>query len=150
MMVDILPPLIDCFLEGYPDVRGELDVEDRLVDIVASSSDAGIRYGEHLARDTISVPIGPRILRRALAAAPAYLAARGRPSHPRDLVDHDCIRLRFSSSALGAWELGHDGQYLVINSVTRIIAGMDAVPAAIDLALAVRGMLRTLAGPAYG
>ncbi|WP_025828130.1 LysR family transcriptional regulator [Acetobacter okinawensis] len=143
VMVDILPPLIDRFLARYPEVRVELDVEDRLVDIVASGSDAGIRYGEHLAQDMISVPIGPRVQHLALVAAPSYLATRGMPLHPRDLADHDCIRLRFSSGALVAWELECDGEKMVVDPAARIVIGVDAVPAAIDLALAGRGILCT-------
>ena len=60
-------------------------VDDRLVDAIASGCAAGIRYGEHLAKDMIAVSIGPRFQQLALAAAPLYLSARGTPSHPRDI-----------------------------------------------------------------
>lgn len=145
VMVDILPPLIDRFLARYPDVRVALEVEDRLVDIVASGCDAGIRYGEHLAQDMISTPIGPRTQQLALAAAPSYLAARGAPAHPRDLIAHDCVRLRFSSGALAAWELERDGEKITVDPPARIIVSVDAVGAAIDLALAGRGVICTFA-----
>jgi hypothetical protein len=39
----------------------------------------------------IAIPIGPRVQRAALAAAPAYLERNGRPT-PGDLLDHQCIR----------------------------------------------------------
>lgn len=52
----------------------------------------------------IAVPIGPRTQRLVTAAAPSYLAARGRPLHPRDLLGHACLRLRFSSGATAIWE----------------------------------------------
>lgn len=52
----------------------------------------------------IAVPIGPRSQRIITAAAPAYLDAHGRPTHPRDLLDHACLRLRFSSGARATWE----------------------------------------------
>lgn len=143
VMVDILPPLLDRFLECYPDVRVEVEVEDRLVDIVASGCDAGIRYGEHLAQDMIAVPIGPRTQRLALAAAPSYLEARGVPGHPRDLLAHDCIRLRFSSGALVAWELERDNETIVIDPPARIVIGVDAVAAAIDITRSGHGIICT-------
>jgi DNA-binding transcriptional LysR family regulator len=100
VMVDILPPLLDGFLVLHPEVRVEIVVEDRLVDVTAAGCDAGIRYGEHLALNTIAVPIGPRCQGLALAAAPSYLKKRGVPQHPRELLDHNCIRLRFSNGVL--------------------------------------------------
>src|SRR3546814_1112635 len=77
VMVDILPPLIDRFLRVYPDVRVEVVVDDRLVDVTAADCDAGIRYDEHLAQDMIAVPIGPRVQQGALCAAPSYLRDHG-------------------------------------------------------------------------
>ncbi len=84
------------FLAAYPDIQVEIVAEDGFVDMVASGCDAGIRYDERLEQDMIAVPIGPRVQRFATAAAPAYLDARGRPDHPRDLLDHACLRGRFS------------------------------------------------------
>lgn len=63
----------------------------------------------------IAVPIGPRTQRILTAAAPAYLAERGRPSHPRDLLKHACMRLRFSSGALATWEFEKEGEVLRID-----------------------------------
>jgi DNA-binding transcriptional LysR family regulator len=143
VMVDILPPLLDRFLVLHPKVRVEIMVEDRLVDITAAGSDAGIRYGEHLAQDVIAVPIGPRVQRLAVAAAPSYLEKYGVPSHPRDLLDHDCIRLRFSSGALVAWQFEQGDEAMTINPKGRVIIGVDAAPAAIDLACKGRGILAT-------
>jgi DNA-binding transcriptional LysR family regulator len=144
VMVDILPPLVDRFLAEHPGVRIEFVVEDRLVDAVAAGCDAGIRYGEHLAQDMIAVPIGPETQRTALAAAPSYLARRGKPEHPNDLPDHDCIRLRFSSGAFVPWELERDGEASVtLDPQARLIVGVDAAAAAIDFARAGRGLIYT-------
>lgn len=143
VMVDILPPLIDRFLIRFPGVRIEIVVEDRLVDITAAGCDAGIRYGEHLAQDMIAVPIGPKFQRLALAASPGYLDARGAPSHPSDLLAHDCIRLRFSSGALTAWELECGDKSLIVDPPSRVIIGVDAAPAAIELARGGHGIICT-------
>ncbi|MVA23465.1 LysR family transcriptional regulator [Agrobacterium vitis] len=143
VMVDILPPLIDRFLRRYPEVRVEIMVDDRLVDITAAGCDAGIRYGEHLAQDMIAIPIGPRQQRVVLAAAPSYLKKRGTPNHPRELVAHDCIRLRFSSGALVLWEFEKDNEAITIDPPGRLILGVDAASAAISLACSGCGIIGT-------
>ena len=143
VMVDILPPLVDLFLLRHPAVRIELVVEDRLVDILAAGCDAGIRYGEHLAQDMIAVPIGPAAQQLALAAAPAYLAQRGVPAHPRDLLLHDCVRMRFSSGALTAWTFEKAGEVVALDPPSRLVVGVDAAPAAIGFACAGHGLVCT-------
>ncbi|ESQ87013.1 LysR family transcriptional regulator [Asticcacaulis benevestitus] len=143
VMTDILPPLLDRFLQTYPEVRVEIIVDDRLVDIVAAGCDAGIRYGEHLAQDMIAVPIGPRTQGTATAASPSYLKAHGCPSHPRDLLNHPSIRLRFSSGTLIPWEFERGDEAVVIDPKARLIIGVDAAPAAIDLAIKGHGVIMT-------
>src|SRR5438552_2986253 len=75
---------------------------------------AGVRDDERLEQDMIAIPIGPRTQRFVAAASPEYLAARGRPRHPRDLLDHACIRHRFTSGASPAWEFERGGEVLRI------------------------------------
>lgn len=143
VMHDILPPLIERFLALHPQVRIEFVVEDRLVDIVANGCDAGIRYGEHLAKDMIAVAIGPAMQTLAYAASPAYLARHGAPASPDDLMTHDAIRLRFSSGALVAWEFERDGRSITIDPPGRLIIGVDGAPAAISAARAGLGIVAT-------
>lgn len=143
VMVDILPPLLSRFLAAHPQVRVEVVVEDRLVDVVAAGCDAGIRYGEHMAQDMIAVPIGPLVQRLALAAAPSYLAARGAPSHPTELPAHDCIRLRFSSGAMVEWEFENSGETIVVDPPGRLIVGVDGAASAIDFACDGVGIIAT-------
>jgi DNA-binding transcriptional LysR family regulator len=143
VMVDILPPLIDRFLLRHPAVRVEIMVDDRLVDVIAEGCAAGIRYGEHLAQDMIAVPIGPQFQQGALAAAPSYLRARGSPSHPGELLNHECIRMRFSSGALTAWSFERDGEALTVDPPGRLIIATDGAAAAIDLARAGQGFIFT-------
>jgi DNA-binding transcriptional LysR family regulator len=143
VMVDILPPLIDRFLRKHPAVRVELVVDDRLTDTIAQGCVAGIRYGEHLAQDMIAVPIGPRHQQLALAAAPAYLQAHGRPAHPHDVLKHACVRLRFSSGVLTAWDFERGGERLSVDPPSRLILGVDAAAAGIELACAGHGLICT-------
>uniref|UniRef100_UPI003B3A1C98 LysR family transcriptional regulator n=1 Tax=Sphingomonas sp. TaxID=28214 RepID=UPI003B3A1C98 len=100
----VLPRLLPDFHAAFPDIILDIVAEDGFVDILAAGCDAGIRYDERLEQDMIAIPIGPRTQRYATAAAAAYLDRRGRPAHPRDLLDHACLRGRFSSGAMTAWE----------------------------------------------
>jgi len=143
VMVDILPPIVDLFLQQNPGVRIEFVVEDRLVDAVAAGCDAGIRYGEHLAQDMIAIPIGPRMQRAALAAAPVYFQQHARPMQPGELLDHQCIRLRFSSGAFVEWEFEREGKSVTVDPAARVIVGVDAAFAAIDLARNGHGLIYT-------
>src|SRR5580658_6801950 len=87
-----LPAIVPAFLAAYPEIRLEVIAEDSFVDVLAAGCDAGIRYDERLEKDMIAVPIGPRVQRFATAASPGYLNRRGRPQHPRDLLEHACLR----------------------------------------------------------
>lgn len=106
----VLPWIVVPFLKAYLDIRLEVTAEDGFVDILASGADAGIRYEERLEQDMIAVPIGPRTQRIVTAVAPSYLAARGRPEHPRDLLHHACMRGRFSGGATATWEFEREGE----------------------------------------
>lgn len=66
----------------------------------------------------------PDIQHHALAASPAYLDRRGRPTHPRDLLAHNCIRGRFLSGAIAPWELEKDGEVFTVDPVGQLIIGL--------------------------
>ncbi|MGB9989015.1 LysR family transcriptional regulator [Massilia sp. SM-13] len=111
----VLPAIVPRFLAAYPDIRLDITAEDTFVDLVAAGCDAGIRYDERLEQDMIAVPIGPRVQRFAAAAAPSYLDRRGRPAHPGELLQHDCLRLRFAGRAPFAWEFARAGETLKVD-----------------------------------
>lgn len=139
----VLPPILPDFLAAYPDIRVEIVAEDGFVDLVASGCDAGIRYDERLEQDMIAVPIGPRVQRFATAAAPSYLDARGRPTHPRDLLDHACLCARFTSGALTSpWEFERGTEIVRIEPQGPLIASVaGAVDLLVDVAVAGGGIL---------
>ncbi|WP_061933296.1 LysR family transcriptional regulator [Aureimonas sp. AU22] len=143
VMRDILPPLVDRYLDRHPDVQVEIVVEDRLVDITAAGCDAGIRYGEHLEKDMIAVPIGPRHQEGAVAAAPAYLARHAAPEHPQDLLAHRCLRIRFSGAALGPWEFERGGETLLVDPPAHLVLGTAGAEALLHHAVAGRGIVYT-------
>jgi len=136
-----LPDMIDRFMTLYPDIVVELVVDNNYVDLAASGSDAGIRYGERMEQDMIAMPIGPRIERFAVAAAPAYLARRGVPGHPRDLLEHACLRGRFLSGVTYPWEFARDGENLIVDPRGPLIVTPGSSDLAIAAAVAGHGII---------
>ncbi|AOK06597.1 LysR family transcriptional regulator [Burkholderia sp. AU28942] len=138
----VLPSIVPRFLDAYPEIRVEVIADESFVDILAAGCDAGIRYDERLEQDMIAVPIGPRLQRFATAAAPAYLDRRGRPAHPRDLLDHACLRGRFASGAMPAWEYERDGEVVRVEPAGPLVVQIGgAVDLAVDAACAGLGIV---------
>jgi DNA-binding transcriptional LysR family regulator len=139
----VLPAILPGFLAAYPDIQVEIVAEDGFVDMVASGCDAGIRYDERLEQDMIAVPIGPRVQRFATAASPAYLDAHGRPSHPRDLLAHACLRGRFTSGALTSpWEFERKGEIVRVEPQGPLIASVaGAADLLVDVAIGSGGIV---------
>jgi DNA-binding transcriptional LysR family regulator len=108
----VLWPALEKLLPRYPDIHVEIDASDRLIDIVAEKYDAGIRLGEHLAKDMIGVRIGPE-LRMAVVGSPAYFEKHPCPQRPEDLTAHNCINFRLPTyGGLYIWEFEKDGRPL--------------------------------------
>lgn len=106
----ILWPRLAELLPKYPQIKVELTVESRFIDIVAERYDMGIRLGSDVAACMTAVRIGPD-LRVVIVAAPAYLARQAAPAAPADLARHDCINLRLMSQGeIYGWELRHGAQ----------------------------------------
>jgi DNA-binding transcriptional LysR family regulator len=101
----VLARLLPRFAERHPRVEVEVYVENRFVNIVAEGLDAGIRLTEAIERDMVQVRL-TEPARFVVAGAPSYLARRGTPQVPDDLLHHDCIGVRTSAAgARYAWEL---------------------------------------------
>jgi DNA-binding transcriptional LysR family regulator len=107
----VLWPALEQLLANYPDIKVEIVIDYGLTDIVAGQVDAGVRFGEQVARDMIAVRIGPDI-RMAVVGSPAYFAKRAPPRTPQDLTSHDCINLRLPTHGLYAWEFERNGREL--------------------------------------
>ncbi|WP_438005146.1 LysR family transcriptional regulator [Sorangium sp. So ce321] len=143
----VLPDIIPAFLAAYPEIQLEVIAEDAFIDVLAAGCDAGIRYDERLEQDMIAVPIGPRIQRFATAAAPAYLDRRGRPEHPRDLLQHACMRGRFSSGQMITWEFERDGEVVRVEPAGPLLVSAGAaIDLAVDAAIAGVGVIQLFEG----
>jgi DNA-binding transcriptional LysR family regulator len=111
-LASLVWPKLRPVLKNYPDIKLEFSLDTAFRNIVEDGFDAGIRLGESVEKDMIAVRIGPG-WRLVAVASPEYLAAHPRPEHPKDLVRHNCIKMRQSTAGgLYAWEFGKDGQEL--------------------------------------
>jgi len=93
----VLGPVLPKFRERHPRIDVECIFDDRRVDIVGDGFDAGIRMGEYLERDMVSVRL-TQPFRFIVVGAPRYLDDRGTPEEPQDrrenLVVHRTNRPR--------------------------------------------------------
>jgi DNA-binding transcriptional LysR family regulator len=106
----VLWPVLERLLPDYPDIHVEVTLDSALTDIVAGRFDAGVRLGEQVAKDMISVRIGPD-MRMAVVGSPVYLAGRPPPRVPGDLTVHRCINLRLPTlGGFYAWEFEKRGR----------------------------------------
>jgi DNA-binding transcriptional LysR family regulator len=138
----VLPRIVPQFLAKYPDIVIEVFTDERRVDVVADGFDAGIRYDNSLEKDMVAIPIGPRIQRFAAAASPGYIARRGRPTHPRHLLGHDCLGWRFSNGPVRAWEFERGGESILIDPKGPLVAGFGgATDLAVHAAVAGCGVI---------
>ncbi|MDQ0469839.1 LysR family transcriptional regulator [Labrys wisconsinensis] len=147
----MLTPHIAAFLSLHPDLSLELVAKDQLGDLVGEGFDIAVRFG--------TPPESSLIARKLLethtitVAAPAYVAARGRPALPADLADHACIQVRDSSSGqpIESWrfirgneavEVRTRGRLLVAEFGTMLGACLDGVGIARIKAIGVQHLIR--------
>jgi DNA-binding transcriptional LysR family regulator len=121
----VLAPMLAPFLQAFPQIEFEIVGQSGFIDIVEAGYDAGVRYGEHLERDMIAISLGPPQC-YALLASPDYLARHGKPKQPRDLLDHACIRVRFSSGAMLDWEFEKAGRVVKISPPAKLVVNHPA------------------------
>jgi DNA-binding transcriptional LysR family regulator len=134
----ILWPALARFLLDYPDIKVEVSIDNGLTDIVAERCDAGIRFGEQVARDMIAVRIGPD-MRLIAVGAPSYFGGRLPPKEPQDLTDHHCINFRLPThSGLYAWEFEKDGRELKVRVEGQLV--FNSTPLILKAALAGFGL----------
>lgn len=96
-------PHVPDFLARYPDLQLQLVASDRFADFFAEKIDVAIRIAELQDSSFISRRLARNV--RVLCAAPDYLAAAGRPAEPADLLQHNCLLLRFPGSKQYTWTL---------------------------------------------
>ena len=96
--------MISKFIERYPAIQLELDLSPRRVDLVGENFDIAIRMGD-LPDDSSLHARRVALEKIALYAAPSYIARRGMPQHPDDLLQHELLCLGSRSGGAQTWQL---------------------------------------------
>jgi len=134
----VLWPKLAEFLPKYPDISVEVNINYGLVDIVADRYDAGVRFGDQVAKDMIAVRISPDV-RMGVFAAPSYLQKRGTPQHPNELPQHSCVNLRLPThGGMLIWEFVDDDKVLNVHVSGQLI--YNSTPSLLRAAVAGFGL----------
>jgi DNA-binding transcriptional LysR family regulator len=100
-----LAPILAKLAWAHPRLTVEVHTNDAFVDIVGQGFDAGIRLGDSIQQDMVSIRLTPPF-KAIMVAAPDYLAARGTPQTIAELAEHNCVGFRLlGSGALYEWDL---------------------------------------------
>ncbi|QNB09866.1 LysR family transcriptional regulator [Herbaspirillum frisingense] len=123
----LMMPVLDGFMQSYPDIELDIDMSDRMVDIVEEGFDAVIRTGMQHDSRLVAKRLGtcPQLL----VAAKDYLERHGEPETPRDLTRHACLRHKFNvTGKLELWPLRrNDEEEEFAIPETMIVSTVDAI-----------------------
>jgi DNA-binding transcriptional LysR family regulator len=116
----VLAPRLSAFLGEHSELSLELVIRDTLGDLIAEGFDAAVRFGEPEPSSLIARKLlETRIL---TCAAPAYLAPRGTPRHPRDLGQHECLLFRDPVTGRPfPWEFRRDDEVIEVKVCGRLV-----------------------------
>lgn len=110
----ILWPRLVPVLQDNPEINIEIISDYALKDIVADRFDAGVRLGEQVDKDMISVALAASF-QFAVVGSPAYFLDKEIPLIPHELVKHSCLKLRLpSSGGFYTWEFSKEGRELKV------------------------------------
>jgi DNA-binding transcriptional LysR family regulator len=132
-----LLPLIPRFTAAHPEVRLDIVLTDRVVDLMDERADIAIRVGPMSPSQLIARKLGQT--RMAVVAAPAYLARRGVPQTPYDLGAHNCVAFNFARS-YDEWPFVVDGAQLSLAARGDVVVSDGEISR--RLALAGQGVVR--------
>lgn len=110
----LLGPVLPVFVDRYPDIQIDVSVSNHLVDVIAQGADAGIRYGGTVPEDMIAQRLSSDI-RWVVVGSPDYLERFGVPEHPRDLLEHRCLRIRLGDDSVYRWEFDRDEEEFALD-----------------------------------
>lgn len=121
----LIMPLLVGFISAYPEIELDVDMSDRMVDVIEEGFDAVVRTGTPQDSRLMARKLGE--YRLQLVASPEYLQKYGEPMHPNDLALHACLLHKFpATGAIERWPLDVDGEtFDVALSRTIICTTMD-------------------------
>jgi DNA-binding transcriptional LysR family regulator len=105
--VEVFSPAMTDYLNQYPEVSLELDLSNRVFDLVDEGFDAAVRIGRLPDSSLVARPLKPYRMRAC--ASPAYLQRMGTPKTPADLLHHECLGFLHWGRE-GLWRLDGDAE----------------------------------------
>ena len=130
-------PIVLAFLQAYPDVNVRLVLADTVVDLVDNHVDVAVRLGRLPDSGLVAIRLGE--VRWMTCASPDYLARRGTPQTPADLVNHDCLAFEGLQTSRN-WSFGSGNENEPITIHPRL--GVNTADALIEAAAAGLGVAR--------
>ena len=103
----VAPPLL-AFMDRHSEIRIDLMLQDRNVDLIEEGVDLGVRIGR--LDDSSMIAIGVGSMRRVVCASPSLLTRCGRPSHPGELAELPCVRMQNLLRGDASWQFQVDGK----------------------------------------
>ncbi|WP_449394387.1 LysR family transcriptional regulator [Devosia riboflavina] len=110
-----IEPLLPAFWQAYPKVIVDLTLSDDVVDLYLERADLAFRVGALPDSNLMARKIGTT--RRRIVGSPVYLAQRGTPTTPAELLDHNCLGFNFRRSN-PVWPMRESGRI-----VERMVSG---------------------------
>lgn len=115
----VLPRLLD-FARAHPEVSLDMDYTDRRVNLIEEGFDLAIRITTQPGPTEVARKMGS--IKMQTLASPEYLARYGKPQHPAELAQHECLAYN-SPGATSSWSYHVDGQWKNFSAPSRISAG---------------------------
>jgi DNA-binding transcriptional LysR family regulator len=133
-------PVMSAYLKRYPEVSGELRLEDRMISLVEDGIDLAVRIGHLADSSLVARHVGE--MRRITVASPAYLKARGEPKTLEAIASHDTIQFG-STAGVADWRFLDAGKEVRIAYDPRFSS--NSSDAAIQYAAEGGGLTRVMA-----
>lgn len=105
-------PAIAEFMARFPRIEADIKMSDWPVDVVGDGFDLAVRIRELPDSSLKTRQLGK--LRTVVYGAPSYFASRGRPRHPNDLANHECILRRTGRGEADAWRFQIGGRVTTV------------------------------------
>src|SRR5438093_3541280 len=109
-------PVMAAYLQRYPDVAGELRLEDRVINLVEEGVDLAVRIGHLADSSLVARQVGQ--MRRIVVASPSYLKRHGEPTKPEGLLEHQTIQFGPAT----AWRFLCDGRDIEVTPSPRFVS----------------------------
>ena len=128
-------PLLPSFLAEHREVTVNLNLNDRLVDVVGEGVDVAIRIASLSDSSLVGMKLADN--QRVLVASPAYLKRHGAPKTLADLAKHNCLPISSEGSQRG-WTFRENGKTVTLKVAGNMVCNDGAVLH--DWALAGKGL----------